>query len=71
MNKPDSVSADGLFQTLEKVLPCLGINTVNRDTCNKLVRIGTDGTTTCCWSQRIGRAQVGMDLLDVVLSLPS
>ena len=70
MNRPESVTADGLFQTLEKALQCLGIHTLNRDGCKKLVGIGTtDGAM-------INIAAVGLKglvehELDVVRSPPS
>ena len=42
MSRPESVTADGLFRTLEKALQCLGIHALNKDTCRKLVGIGTE-----------------------------
>ena len=45
VSRPESVTADGLFQTLEKALQCIGIHALNKDTCKKLVEIGTDGAT--------------------------
>ena len=35
VSRPKSVTANRLFQTLEKALQCLGIHALNKDTCNK------------------------------------
>ena len=41
--KPEFVTAEGLFQSLERALQSVGVHAFNRDTCKKLVGIGTDG----------------------------
>ena len=43
VNRPSSVSAEGLFQVLADTLQSLGITVVSREEAAKLVGIGTDG----------------------------
>ena len=43
VNRPSSVSAEGLFQVLVDTLQSLGITAVSQEECAKLVGIGTDG----------------------------
>ena len=43
IHKPHHVTAEGLFQSLEYGLKCLGIQSVTKEACSKLVGIATDG----------------------------
>ena len=43
VNRPQSVTAHGLFQVLEGCLQGLGIQELSPDKCKKLVGVGTDG----------------------------
>ena len=46
IHKPHHVTAEGLFQSLQHGLQCLGIQSVTKEACNKLVGIATDGAAT-------------------------
>ncbi len=43
VHKPQHVTAQGLLQSLQYGLQCLGIQSVTKDACSKLVGIATDG----------------------------
>lgn len=43
--RPDSVTAQGLFQCLQRCLSRIGITAVNAEQCKMLVGIGTDGAS--------------------------
>ena len=45
VDRPDSVSADGLFDSLLNGLQRLGIQSISEADCSKLVGIGTDGAS--------------------------
>ena len=42
-SQPPHTTAQGLFQSLQYGLQCLGIQSVNKEECSKLVGIVTDG----------------------------
>ena len=43
VHRPETVSAEGLYESLQYALQCLGIPSLSRQTSIKLVGIGTDG----------------------------
>ena len=43
--RPSTLSAQGLFDMLQELLQCLGIQAINSDKCTQLVGIGTDGSS--------------------------
>ena len=43
VHKPDHVTAEGLLQSLQHGLECLGIQSITKEACKKLVGIATDG----------------------------
>ncbi len=45
VHKPQHVTAEGLLQSLQYGLQCLGIQSVKKDACSKLVGIATDGAS--------------------------
>ena len=45
VHKPSHTTAEGLFQSLQYGLQCLGIQSVNKEECSKLVGIAIDGAS--------------------------
>lgn len=45
VHRPDTVNAEGLFDSLQYGLKCLGVPSLNRQTRTKLVGIATDGAS--------------------------
>ena len=69
IHKPHHVTAEGLFQSLQHGLQSLGIQSVTKEACNKLVGIATDGAAANVAANGFERAcgkGTGLDLLDVV-----
>ena len=45
VHMPQDVTAERMFQSLQYGLQCLGIQSVTKETCSKLVGFATDGAT--------------------------
>ena len=72
VTRPASVSAEGLFDVLGGALQSLGISSITREECSKLVGLGTDGASANIARAGLkrlkgsSRTKVTLGVLDVV-----
>ena len=53
MDRPSSATSEGLFASFENALRCLGIPSLDANTCRKFVGVRTDGASASIAARRL------------------